>query len=291
MKTSLKNLGIFLFPALALIFTFLVIPILVSFYMSFHEFGVMSVIDWRNARFIGLDNYKRIIFMDSDFHQALKNTLFVLAIAMPVTIGLSLFLAVLINSKMTKFKSFFRVGFYIPAITNTVAVALVWKWILNGDYGILNYFLNFLGIEGPQWLIDPDYAIYTIIFLVVWKALGPNVIIFIAGLQSIPETVNEAAEIDGANRIQKFFHITMPLLSPTILYISLMILIGYLQLFDEPFMLTKGGPLNSTISIVMHIYNEGFRFFNFGYASALSFILFFGIFTFSLIRIKTIKEG
>lgn len=290
MKTSLKNILFFLLPAVILLLLFLVLPIFASFYMSFNKIGLAEIINWKNMRFIGIENYKNIIFHDEIFRKAVVNTLKVLVVAMPLTIGLSLGLAVLINNKLVKFKSFFRVGFYLPAITNTVAVAVVWKWILNGNYGLLDYMLKFLGIEGPNWLSDPNYAIYAIIMLVVWKAIGPNTIIFLAGLQSVPEAVLEAADIDGATGFKKFTNVIIPIISPTIMYVSLMILIGYMQLFDEPYMLTNGGPINSTISIVMLIYNQGFVHFNFGYASALSFVLFVGIFLFSILRLKLSKK-
>ena len=197
----------------------------------------------------------------------------------------------MINSKLTKMPALFRVGFYLPAISNTIAVALVWKWLLNGDYGLINYLLGLIGIQGPQWLQNEHAAIFTIIMLVVWKGIGPNTILYMAALSGVPDSVKEAADIDGATAWQKFIKITMPMVAPTTTYISIMLLIGYLQLFEEPYMLTGGGPVNSTTSIVMLIYNEAFKFFNFGYASAISMVLFFIIFAISLLRIKLVKSN
>ncbi|HRG63096.1 MAG: sugar ABC transporter permease [Neisseriales bacterium] len=291
MKTNLRSLLFFLSPALILLSIFLLIPIGAAVYMSFNKIGVEALIDPQTISFVGVANYTQIIFHDELFRKALLNTIIVLVIAMPLTVVLSLSLAVLINSKLTKFSSLFRVGFYLPAISNTIAVALVWKWLLNGDYGLINYLLSLVGIDGPQWLTNEHTAIFTIIMLVVWKGIGPNTILYMAALSSVPDSVKEAAEIDGASAWQRFIKITVPMLAPTTTYISIMLLIGYLQLFEEPFMLTGGGPVNSTTSIVMLIYNEAFKYFNFGYASAISMVLFFIIFAVSLIRIKLTKLG
>ena len=180
----------------------------------------------------------------------------------------------------------FRVGYYLPSITTTVAIAVVWKWVLNPRYGILNWVLSFLGITGPSWLGDPKWAMPAIIMLVVWKGLGYNMIIFLAGLQNIPEHLYEAAQIDGANRIKQLVYITIPLLRPTTFFVTVMTTIGYLQLFAEPYMLTDGGPLNSTLSIVLYMYRHGFKFFNLGYASAIAYVLFAIIFIATLFQMK-----
>lgn len=289
MKTNLRSLIIFLAPSLILLTIFLVLPIISAVYMSFNKVGVNAILNPSSINFVGFENYSKILFHDELFRKALINTLIVLIIAMPLTIALSLTLAILINSKLTKFSSLFRVGFYLPAISNTIAVALVWKWLLNGDYGLVNYILSTIGISGPNWLANEHAAIFTIIMLVVWKGIGPNTILYMAALSGIPDSVKEAAEIDGASAWQRFIKITIPMLTATTTYISIMLLIGYLQLFEEPYMLTGGGPVNATTSIVMLIYNEAFKYFNFGYASALSMILFWLIFVVSLIRIKFAK--
>lgn len=289
MKTNLRSLIIFLAPSLTLLTIFLVLPIISAVYMSFNKVGVDAILNPSSINFVGFENYSKILFHDELFKKALTNTLIVLVIAMPLTIILSLTLAILINSKLTKFSSLFRVGFYLPAVSNTIAVALVWKWLLNGDYGLINYILSTIGISGPNWLANEHTAIFTIIMLVVWKGIGPNTILYMAALSGIPDSVKEAAEIDGASAWQRFIKITIPMLTATTTYISIMLLIGYLQLFEEPYMLTGGGPVHSTTSIVMLIYDEAFKYFNFGYASALSMILFWLIFAVSLIRIKFAK--
>lgn len=283
-KSFLVPLG-FLAPALILILVFMVLPIIVSFYLSLTNFNVSALLDWSRARFIGLANYQRL-FQDALFWKALKNTMYFVIIGLPVAIFFSLFLAILLNRAQLFGRNLFRVGYYLPSITTTVAIAVVWKWVLNPRYGILNWVLGLLGIAGPSWLGDPRWAMPAIIMLVVWKGLGYNMVIFLAGLQNIPKHLYEAAQIDGASRFKQMIYITIPLLRPTTFFVTIMTMIGYLQLFAEPYMLTNGGPLNSTLSIVLYMYRHGFKFFNLGYASAIAYILFAIIFTATLLQMK-----
>lgn len=283
-RSLLVPLG-FLAPALILILVFMVLPIVVSFYLSLTNFNVAALIDWSRARFIGLANYQRL-FQDALFWKALKNTGYFVIIGVPCAIILSLFIAILLNRSKLLGRNLFRVGYYLPSITTTVAIAVVWKWVLNPRYGILNWILSFLGVTGPSWLGDPKWAMPAIIMLVVWKGLGYNMVIFLAGLQNIPEHLYEAAQIDGANRFKQLIYITIPLLRPTTFFVTVMTTIGYLQLFAEPYMLTDGGPLNSTLSIVLYMYRHGFKFFNLGYASAIAYVLFAIIFIATLLQMK-----
>lgn len=285
MKTTYKVPLLFLTPAMLLLFIFLVLPIIASLYISFTNFDIFALNNWSNAKFIGFTNYIDLV-NDPLFWKALKNTLFFVIVGVPSAIISSLFFAILLNQKFVKGKTFFRVGYYLPNITNTVAIAIVWKWVLNPRYGIMNWFLGLLGFDGPSWLGDPKWAMPAIILLVVWKSLGYNMIIFLAGLQGIPEHLYEASQLDGANRWQQLKNITLPLLRPTTFFVTIMTIIGYLQLFAEPYMLTEGGPLNSTLSIVLYIYQQGFKFFELGYASALSYVLFFLIFIVTMIQMK-----
>ncbi len=289
MRTRLVWILLFLGPALAALLIFLVIPIFASFVLSVTDFDVYALADWSRARFVGLSNFQELL-SDPLFWRSLLNTLYCLIVAMPLTVAISLGVAMLINREKTRFKGLFRVIYFLPFVTNTVAIAVVWSWILNMHYGLLNWFLGLFGISGPNWLGDPTFAMSSIIMLVVWKAIGYNMILFISGLQNIPDFLYEAAELDGASGWQKFVHITIPMLRPTMLFVTTMMLIGYLQLFEEPYMLTDGGPLNSTLSVVLYLYRQGFRFFELGYASALAVALFLIIITITLIRMRLSKE-
>jgi multiple sugar transport system permease protein len=285
LKTPLRAIIGFIGPSIILLLIFMLIPIVVSLIISFTDFDVYAIYDWGNASFIGLENYRNLM-QDPLFWRALLNTLYALVVAMPLTVVLALSFAALINREATYFKNFFKVSFYLPSITNTVAIAIVWAWMLNPDYGLINWFLGLFGIQGPNWLGAPIWAMPSVIMLVVWKAVGYNVILFTAGLQNIPDYLYEAAELDGASRFQQFLHVTIPSLRPTIFFVTVMTVIGYLQLFEEPYMLTAGGPLNATLSIVLYLYRQGFRFFKLGYASSIAFMLFLMIFALTYIQMS-----
>jgi len=289
LKTPLKAIIAFIGPSIILLLIFMLIPILVSLTLSFTDFNVFAIYDWSNASFIGFENYNNLM-KDPLFWKALLNTLYALVVAMPLTIILALSFAALLNRETTYFKNFFKVSFYLPSITNTVAIAIVWAWMLNPDYGLINWFLGLFGIQGPNWLGDPSWAMPSVIMLVVWKAVGYNIILFTAGLQNIPDYLYEAAELDGASKFQQFLHVTIPALRPTIFFVTVMTIIGYLQLFEEPYMLTSGGPLDSTLSIVLYLYRQGFRFFKLGYASSIAFVLFIMIFALTFIQMKVGKN-
>ncbi len=286
-KNSILKKSIFLFlaPALLSIFIFFFLPVIAAFVMSFTDFGIYSIADWKYTRFIGLDNYINLI-NDPLFWQAFKNTFYFVIVAGPLSVLVSLITAIMLNSKFAKFKSLFRLSFFLPVVTTLVAVSIVWRFIYHPHFGLLNYFLGFFGIAPIDWLGDPDWAMPSIILLAVWKNFGYNMIIFTAGLQNIPLQLYEAAEVEGANAWQKFYRITLPMLAPTTLFISIITLIGFFQLFAEPYIMTQGGPLNSTLSIVQYMYQEGFRWWNMGYSAALAFVLFAVIFTGTIIQLK-----
>jgi len=285
LKTPIRAIIGFIGPSIILLLIFMLIPIVVSLVISFTDFNVYAIYNWGNASFIGFENYVSLIH-DPLFWRALLNTLYALAVAMPLTVVLALSFAALINREATYFKNFFKVSFYLPSITNTVAVAIVWAWMFNPDYGLINWFLGLFGIQGPNWLGDPLWAMPSVIMLVVWKGVGYNIILFTAGLQNIPDYLYEAAELDGASRFQQFLHVTIPSLRPTIFFVTVMTVIGYLQLFEEPYMLTAGGPLNATLSIVLYLYRQGFEFFKLGYASSIAFVLFLMIFALTYIQMS-----
>jgi multiple sugar transport system permease protein len=228
MQRNARVAYMFLAPALILMMVFVVVPVAASFVISLTDFNIFALADWSNARFIGVDNYIRL-FQDELFWKALGNTLYFVAVGVPLAIGLALILAMLLNSPLNRAKDLFRVGYYLPSITETVAIAVVWRWVLNPRYGILKRALEIFGLQSPNWLGDPRWAMPAIIMMAVWKGLGHNALIFLAGLQSIPSTVYEAAEIDGANGWEQFRFVTLPLLAPTTFFVAIMTLIGYLQ--------------------------------------------------------------
>ena len=290
MKQQSKIAYFFLAPALLAIFIFFFVPVLAAFIISFSDFDIYSLGNFSNARLIGLKNYS-VLIGDPLFWKALKNTFFFVVIAGPLSIAVSLAAALLLNSKLIRFKAVFRLTFFLPVVTTLVAVAIVWRFIYHPRFGILNYLLSFFSIQPVDWLGDPFWAMPAIILMSVWKNFGYNMIIFIAGLQNIPIDLYESAEIEGANRWQQFTSITIPMLAPTTIFISLITMIGYFQIFAEPYIMTQGGPLNSTLSIVQYMYQEGFRWWNMGYSASLAFILFIIIFIGTVIQLKLKKRS
>jgi multiple sugar transport system permease protein len=285
-----KTAYFFLAPAVGAIFVFFFIPVLAAFLISFTDFDIYTLGDFSTLRFVGFDNYLNL-FKDDLFWTALKNTFYFVIVAGPLSIMISLGAALLLSSKLVRFKSIFRLSYFIPVVTTLVAVAIVWRFIYHHNFGIMNYFIGFFGIDPIDWLGDPFWAMPSIILMAVWKNFGYNMIIFIAGLQNIPEELYEAANIEGANAWQKFKSITIPMLAPTTVFISIITMIGFFQLFAEPYVMTQGGPLNSTLSIVQYMYQEGFRWWNMGYSASIAFVLFFIIFIGTLIQFKVQKSG
>jgi len=284
MKTNqTKALILFLGPALLAIFVFFFIPVVAAFVISFTDFDIYSLGNFANARFIGFNNYVQL-FEDPLFWTALQNTFWFVILAGPLSVTVSLFAAILLNSKLIKYKGIFRLSYFMPVVTTLIAVAIVWRFIYHPRFGLLNYFLGFLHINPVDWLGDPVWAMPAIVLMSVWKNFGYNMIIFIAGLNNIPTDLYEAATIEGASWWQQFRNITLPMLVPTTIFISIITMIGYFQLFAEPYIMTQGGPLNKTLSIVQYMYQEGFRWWNMGYSAAIAFVLFFIIFIGTIIQ-------
>ncbi|HTY57615.1 MAG TPA: sugar ABC transporter permease [Bacteroidota bacterium] len=280
---------LFLGPALIAIGLFFVVPVCAAFVLSFTDFDIYALGNFAYARFVGLKNYEQLL-ADPLFWKAFRNTLEFLLVGGPLSIGVSLGAALMIQSKLVRWKGIFRIAFFSPVVTTLVAVAVVWRFVYHPRFGILNYLLSLAGIGGVDWLGDPHWAMPAIILMAVWKNFGYNMVIFIAGLQNIPEELYEAASIDGAGRLQQLRSITVPLLAPTTVYISILTMIGYFQLFSEPYVMTQGGPLNSTLSIVLLMYQQGFRWWNMGYSAALAFVLFAFILIGSLIQARIRKR-
>ena len=275
----------FLAPALSAISVFFFVPVIAALALSFTDFDIYALGNPEYLRFIGIDNYIRLL-QNPLFWKALGNTFYFVLIGGPLSVAVSLGTAMLINSKLVHFKGLFRAAFFMPVVTTLVAVAVVWRYLYHPNYGLLNYVLATLGVDPIDWLGDPHWAMPAIILMAIWKNFGYNMIIFIAGLQNIPAQLYEAARIDGAGNLQQFLHITLPMLAPTFLFVAIITMIGYFQLFAEPYVMTQGGPSNATLSIVLLMYEEGFRWWNMGYASALAFVLFVIILAATLLQLS-----
>ncbi len=272
-------------PALVLIAVFFVLPVAAALMLSFTDFDIYALGDLSRLRWVGLGNYLRLVG-DPLFWTALKNTLYFMAVGGPLSVAVSLGAALLVNSRLVRFQGLFRVLFVLPVVTTLVAVAVVWRYLYQLRHGVLNVALSHLGVDPVDWLGDPDWAMPALILMAVWKNFGFNMIVFIAGLQAIPRRLYEAAQIDGAGAWQQFRHITLPLLAPTFLFVTVITMIGYLQLFAEPYVMTQGGPANRTLSLGLLMFQEGFRWWNMGYASAIAFALFLLILLGSLVQLR-----
>jgi multiple sugar transport system permease protein len=261
------------FPALLMTGLFFVLPIVAALLLSFTDFDLYALARWDHLRLIGFENYRHLL-NDPLFFLALKNTFYFVAIGAPLSVSASLLTALLINQRGVRGQGFFRTVFFLPVVTTLVAVAVVWRYLYHPRLGLLNYVLSLLGIEPIDWLGDPQWAMPSLIIMAVWKNFGFNMVIFIAGLKSIPRRLYEAAEVDGAGAFEQFRSITLPLLAPTFVFVGIVTLIGYFQLFAEPYVMTQGGPSGRTLSVALLMFEEGFRWWNLGYAAAISFVLF-----------------
>jgi multiple sugar transport system permease protein len=270
-------------PALTLIGLFFFVPVAASLLLSFTDFDIYAIADLSNIRVVGLRNYTRLL-ESPIFWTALKNTFYFVLVGGPLTMAVSLGAALLVNAPLARFKTLFRTLYFAPFITTLVAVAIVWRYLYHRQYGLINYGLSAIGIEPIDWLGDPQWAMPAIILLAVWKNFGYSMLIFIAGLQAIPQELYEAAYLDGAGPWRRFRHVTLPMLGPTLVFVGLITMIGFFQLFAEPYVMTQGGPLKSTTSLVLLMYEEGFRWWRMGFAAAVTFVLFLVILAFMLLQ-------
>jgi multiple sugar transport system permease protein len=275
-------------PALLVISVFFFLPVLAALVMSLTDFDIYALANLDNLRFVGLRNYAELL-QTPLFWQALGNTLYFVVVGVPLSIAASLGAALLLNSRLTWFKGLFRTAFFAPVVTSLVAVAVIWRYLLHTRYGMINHGLDQLGISPVDWLNDPDWAMPAIILFAVWKNFGYNMIIFLAGLQSIPDDLYEAAGLDGAGVWGQFRFITWPMLGPTMLMVSILSMSGYFQLFAEPYVMTQGGPVQSTVSVLYFMYEQGFKWWNLGAASAVAFILFAIMFGVTLLQLRFAK--
>ena len=264
---------LFASPALLVIGLFFGLPVLAAFVLSLTDFDLYALADPRNLRFVGLHNYFDLLATPM-FWKALGNTCYFVFVGVPLSLAASLGAALLLDARAARFKALFRTSLFAPVVTTLVAVAVIWRYLFHTQYGLVNWLLGHAGIGPIDWLGDPHSAMPTIILFAVWKNFGYNMVIFIAGLQAIPGELYEAARIDGASRWRQFLHITLPQLGPVLLVAAVITVSGYFQLFAEPYVMTRGDPLQSTVSVLYFMFEEGFTWWTLGRASAIAFLLF-----------------
>jgi multiple sugar transport system permease protein len=282
----------FLFPALALIAVFFFVPVLIGLGLSFTDFDIYAIGDPATARLVGLANYKAVV-TNPLFWQVLGNTLYFVFVGGPLSVLVSLGAALLVHAKRNRFPGFFRTVYFTPVVTTLVAVAIVWRYLDHPKYGLVNFALTSLGLPAVDWLGDPHFAMPAIMILSVWKNFGYNMLIFLAGLANIPEEQYEAAQLDGASWLQRFRHVTMPGLTATFMFVAVITMLGNFQIFSEPYVMTQGGPLRSTTTVVLWMYEEGFRWWRMGLAAAIAFVLFviMGLGTFIQMKIAPTEDA
>ena len=270
-------------PYLIFVFVFVIFPVLFCFFLTFHKWNIIAPM-----RFIGTENYTRL-FHDRLFWKAIGNTLKFLSLHIPLQLVISLFLAQLLNQKI-RAASFFRASFFMPVIVSGVVITILWQQLYGFDNGMINRLLAAVGISKKGWLVNPDLAIYSIAIMATWKNLGLYVILFLVGLQTVPEQYYEAAKMEGANGWQRFFHITLPMINPTIFLVVVLSTIGGFSLFIEPYIMTGGGPLNQTLSAVLYIYKQAFQYYNMGYSATLGFFYAIMIMTVVVLQKRFIEK-
>jgi multiple sugar transport system permease protein len=276
-------------PALTVIFVFFALPVAAGLALSLTDFDLYALADLSTLRFVGLQNYARLLGTPL-FWQALGNTFYFVIVGVPVSIGLSLGAALLLDARMARWQPFFRTALFAPVVTTVVAVAVIWRYLLHTRYGLINQALAGIGIDPVDWLGDPHWSMPAIILFAAWKNFGYNMIILLAALQAMPRELFEAARVDGAGALRRFTDLTLPMLAPTLVMVGILTITGYFQLFAEPYVMTQGGPLRSTVSVLYFMYEEGFRWWNLGNASAVAFMLFVVIFAVSSVLLRFDRE-
>jgi multiple sugar transport system permease protein len=287
--TRQRAAWLFVGPALAVIAAFFFLPVLAALALSFTDFDIYALADLANLRVVGLRNYAELL-RRPEFWNALGNTLYFVAAGVPLSLGASLGAALLLHSRATRFKAFFRTALFAPVVTTLVAAAVVWRYLFNTRYGWLNYALGAFGLPAIDWLGDPHFSMPAIIVFAVWKNFGYNMIILLAGLQAIPEELYEAARIDGASAWRRFLYVTLPMLFPMLAMVGILTVAGYFQLFAEPYVMTQGGPLQSTVSVLYLMYEEGFKWWNLGSATAVAFVLFVLMFAVTALQLAWMRR-
>jgi multiple sugar transport system permease protein len=280
----------FLAPGLILIGVFFAVPVLGALLLSFTDFDLYAIGDPSALRVIGLRNYRELV-SDPVFWIAMRNTLFFVVVGAPLSVFTSLGAALLLDARLARWRTLFRTVYFAPVVTTLVAVAIVWRYLLHPRYGLINEGLMRLGLPAVDWLGDPHWSMPAIVLLAVWKNFGYNMVIFLAGLQSIPEELYEAAHLDGAGAWQRFRHVTMPMLGPTFLFVGITTMLGNFQLFSEPYVMTQGGPLRSTTTVMLLMYEQGFRWWRMGYGAAIAFALFLVMLAVTWLQLRVSRES
>ena len=275
-------------PFVLLFLVFTAWPVVSSLFMSVTDIKSRDLQNPFAVNFVGLENFATAL-SDPTFQKAATNTLYFVVVGVPLTMLTALAIAVALNTGITKLAGFFRIGYYMPVVTSIVAVAVVWRFLLRPENGLINEVLSWVGITGPDWLGSTTWAMPSLIAMAVWRSLGTLVVIFLAGLQSVPKALHEAAALDGATAWQRLRQITIPTIRPTMLFAGVITGIGFLQFFEEPFVMTQGGPLNSTISVAYLVYNT-FGFGNYGVAAAMSYVLFAAVVLLTILQFKVLGE-
>jgi len=283
-KSSLKRkehvVGyLFILPNMIGILVFVLGPVIAGLLLSFTQWDILS-----SPRWISIGNYKELLH-DTLFWTGLKNTAYYVLLTVPAGMVVSLLLAILVNVPL-RGVNFFRSTYFLPVVTSTVAISIVWKWLYNPEFGILNFILNLIGLPSKQWLSDPKLAMPCIAIMSIWHGMGYDMVIFLAGLKGIPTQLYEAAKIDGGSRTQMFLWITLPLLTPTLFFVLVMSVISSFQVFGEIYVMTNGGPGNATLTYNYFLYQNAFLWFKMGYAASLGYVLFLIIFLLTLMQVK-----
>ncbi|WP_230480723.1 carbohydrate ABC transporter permease [Sphingomonas sp. Leaf21] len=273
----------FTLPVLAIILLVFLLPTVLAFGLSVTDYSIYALADWSNLKFVGVGNFIDL-FATPLFWRALANTGVFALLGVPMAIGTSLAVALLLHDRTVRWKPLWRVLLFAPYVTSVVATAVVWRFLLNTQFGLINYALRSIGLSGVDWLGDPHSSIPAILLFVTWKIFGYNMIVFTAALAAVPQDLMEAARLDGAGRWRRFRHVTLPAIGPTLLLAAVMSVAGFLQLFAEPYVMTLGGPAQSTTTVLYFLFDEGFKWWNLGQASAVAFVLFLLILGLTIIQ-------
>ncbi|MBL0767243.1 sugar ABC transporter permease [Sphingopyxis sp. DHUNG17] len=277
-------------PALAAIALFFFLPAAASLVLSFTDFDIYALADISNLRFVGLQNYERLV-ENPLFWKAMTNSLLFVVVGTPFVVALSLLAAILVNSHWLKWRPLWRVALFAPYVTTLVATAVVWRYLLHTRYGLVNYLLSLFGVGPIDWLGSPTASLPAILLFVGWKTFGYSMIIFLAALQTVPRELDEAARLDGAGWFMRLRHVTLPAIAPTVLLVSVLTVAAMFQLFAEPYVITQGGPAQSTVTVLYFMYEEGFKWWNLGSGAAVAFILFLCILAVTFVQLHFAKRG
>ena len=281
---------VFAGPALLAIGLFFALPALASLVLSFTDFDIYALADRANLRFVGFGNYVAVL-QKPLFWKAMGNTLWFVVFGVPTIVVASLAAALMVNSRMLKWRPVWRVALFAPFVTTLVATAVVWNYLLHTRYGLINYGLGKLGIEPVDWLGSPSTSLPAILLFVAWKTFGYNMVIFLAALQSVSGDLLDAARVDGAGWWTRLRHVTLPAIAPTVLLVSILTVAGMFQLFAEPYVMTQGGPEQSTVTVLYFMYEEGFKWWNLGSGAAVAFILFLCILAVTLVQLRVARRA